>query len=324
MAFPRINPSSRANPDTGFGNKPEYIGGRFMNKDGSFNLRKVGLSFWKRSSMYSYLQEASWLKFVGIILLFYLFVNFLFTGIYLLIGQDQFQGLLSSSYWGRIREVFYFSTQTFTTVGYGRINPVGDGADIIAAIESMAGWLFFALVTGLLYGRFTRPQAFIAFSENALISPFKHGTGLMFRMAPYKSNHHLSDVKIVVNLSFIAPDDDKPEYRFYQLSLERSRVDMFNMNWTVVHPIEGDSPLLDFAEADLERSDLEIMVQVTGFNPIFSNVVMQRTSYTYKEIVWGAKFDPMYHESADGTTTILELNKLNSFSRVSLNVKQPS
>jgi inward rectifier potassium channel len=179
-------------------------------------------------------------------------------------------------------------------------------------------------VTGLLYGRFTRPQAFIAFSENALISPFKHGTGLMFRMAPYKSNHHLSDVKIVVNLSFIAPDDDKPEYRFYQLSLERSRVDMFNMNWTVVHPIEGDSPLLDFTEEDLVRSDLEILVQVTGFNPVFSNLVMQRTSYTYKEIVWGAKFDPMYHESADGTTTILELNKLNSFNKASLDVKHPS
>jgi inward rectifier potassium channel len=99
---------------------------------------------------------------------------------------------------------------------------------------------------------------------------------------------------------------------------------MFNMNWTVVHPIEGDSPLLDFTEADLERSDLEIMVQVTGFNPIFSNVVMQRTSYTYKEIVWGAKFNPMYHESADGTTTILELNKLNSFEKVNLNAKRPS
>jgi inward rectifier potassium channel len=258
------------------------------------------------------------MKFIAIILLFYLLVNMIFAAAYLAIGENQLQGLISTTFWGRIREVFYFSTQTFTTVGYGRINPVADGADFLASIQSMAGWLFFALVTGLLYGRFTRPQAFIDFSENALISPYRQGKALMFRMAPYKSNHHLSDVRVVVNLSFIAMEEEKPEYKFYQLSLERSRVDMFNMNWTVVHPIDNDSPLLHFAEEDLKSSDVEMLVQVTGFNSVFSNVVMQRTSYTYKEIIWGAKFKPMYHESSDGTTTILELNKLNHFDKVVL------
>ena len=96
MAFPKISPSSKTNPDTGFGNQPERIGGRFMNKDGSFNLRKVGWSLLKRSSIYSYLLEASWLKFIGIILLFYLFVNLLFTGIYLVVGQEQLQGFLQT------------------------------------------------------------------------------------------------------------------------------------------------------------------------------------------------------------------------------------
>ena len=318
MSSGRVNPFSKSNPDTGFGNQPGQIGGRFMNKDGSFNLRKEGVSFLRRSSFYSYLLELSWLKFIGLILLFYLLVNMIFTVAYLVIGENQLQGLISTTFWGRIREVFYFSTQTFTTVGYGRINPVADSADFLASIQSMAGWLFFALVTGLLYGRFTRPQAFIDFSENALVSPYRNGKALMFRMVPYKNNHHLSDVKVVINLSFIAIENEKPEYKFYQLSLERSRVDMFSMNWTVVHPIDNDSPLLHFIEEDLKNSDVEVLVQVTGFNPVFSNVVMQRTSYTYKEIIWGAKFRPMYHESSDGTTTILELNKLNHFDKVML------
>ena len=318
MSSGRVNPFSKSNPDTGFGNQPGQIGGRFMNKDGSFNLRKEGVSFLRRSSFYSYLLELSWLKFIGLILLFYLLVNMIFTVAYLVIGENQLQGLISTTFWGRIREVFYFSTQTFTTVGYGRINPVADSADFLASIQSMAGWLFFALVTGLLYGRFTRPQAFIDFSENALVSPYGNGKALMFRMVPYKNNHHLSDVKVVINLSFIAIENEKPEYKFYQLSLERSRVDMFSMNWTVVHPIDNDSPLLHFSEEDLKNSDVEVLVQVTGFNPVFSNVVMQRTSYTYKEIIWGAKFRPMYHESSDGTTTILELNKLNHFDKVML------
>ncbi|HEX8315339.1 MAG TPA: ion channel [Flavisolibacter sp.] len=318
MAGRKINPFSKSNPDTGFGTQATNIGGRFVNKDGSFNLKKQGLSFLKRASFYSYLLEISWVKFLGIIILFYLLINVIYTSAYLLIGHHQLQGFLSTTEWGKMKEVFYFSTQTFTTVGYGRINPVSDGADIIASIETMSGWLFFAIVTGLLYGRFTRPKAYIAFSENALISPYKNTMALMFRMVPYKSLHHLSDVKVVVNLSLQLMENGKAEYHFYQLSLERSRIDMFNMNWTVVHPITEDSPLLNFTKADLDNSDAEMLVQVTGFDPIFSNMVMARSSYTYKEFIWGARFKPMYHESEDGATTILDLDKLHEYDKVAI------
>jgi inward rectifier potassium channel len=317
MASSKINPFSKSNPDTGFGVQTSQIGGRFVNKDGTYNLRKEGWPLLKRISFYSYLLEFSWMRFLSIILLFYVLVNVLFTGIYLMLGDGQLQGYLFNTTWGRVKEVFYFSTQTFTTVGYGRLNPVMDGADIVASIETVTGWLFFALVTGLLYGRFTRPKAYVAFSEQALVSPYREGSGLMFRMVPYKINHHLTDVRVAVNVSLIM-DEEKQEYKFYQLDLERSRIDMFNMNWTVVHPIDQQSPFLHFTPDDLERSDMEIIVQVSGFDPVFSSVVMQRTSYTYKEVIWGAKFKPMYHESPDGTTTILELNKLNDKEIVTL------
>jgi inward rectifier potassium channel len=320
MAGRKINPFSRSNPDTGFGTQPSAVGGRFVNKDGSFNLRKQGLPFLKRSSFYSYLLELSWLQFLGVIVLCYLLINLLYTSAYLLIGTNQLQGFHSTTSWGRAKEVFYFSTQTFTTVGYGRLNPRADGADIIASIQTMSGWLFFAIVTGLLYGRFTRPKAFIAFSENVLISPYQEGTAVMFRMVPYKNLHHLNDVKVTVNLSLQVADGEKSEYRFYQLALERSRIDMFNMNWTVVHPITAESPLLKFTKEDLDNSDAEMLVQVTGFDPIFSNMVMARTSYTYKEFVWGARFRSMYHESEDGNTTILDLDKLNIFDNISTEV----
>ncbi|MDQ6609649.1 MAG: ion channel [Bacteroidota bacterium] len=319
MARSKINPGSKSNPDTGFGNQAN-VGGRFVNKDGSFNLKKQGWPYLKRVSFYSYLLELSWPQFLGIIFLFYLLINAIFSAIYLLIGQDELQGFHTFTQWGHIREVFYFSTQTFTTVGYGRLNPVGDGADILASIETISGWLFFAIVTGLMYGRFTRPKAYIAFSEKALISPYQNGTAVMFRMVPYKNIHHLTDVKVVVNISFQIIENDKPEFKFFQLNLERSRIDMFNMNWTVVHPITEDSPLLHFTKEDMDTSDLEVLVQVSGFDPIFSNLVMARTSYTYKEVVWGAKFRPMYHESEDGNTTVLELDKLNEYDKVNVPV----
>jgi inward rectifier potassium channel len=317
---PKVNPFSKANPDTGFGVQANRLGGRFINKDGTFNLRKDGWPLWKRLSIYSFLMDLSLLKFSGVILLFYILINLLFTGLYLLAGNNQLQGFLANTEWGKTKEIFFFSTETFTTVGYGRVNPIGWGAHIIAAMESLSGWLSFALVTGLIYGRFTRPKAYLAFSEHALIGPYKGGLGLMFRMVPYKINHHLTDAHIVVNIAFMEMEDDKPEFKFYQLNLERSRIDMLNMNWTVVHPIDEESPLLNFNEEDMHRSDLELYVQITGFDHIFSNMVMQRTSYTYREIVWGAKFKPMYHESPDGSTTILELDKLNEKEEVLLPV----
>lgn len=319
MAFSKkINPSSTVNNDTGFGVQGNQIGGRFVNKDGSFNIRKEGLPLWERISVFSWFLQLSWVQFLGFILLSYLVANVFFTLLYLLAGTDGLQGFIATSAWGKCKEVFFFSTETITTVGYGRINPVKDWSHIIASLESMTGWLSLALVTGLLYGRFSRPNAYIAFSNHALISPYKNGLGLMFRMVPFKTNHHLTDARVVVNIAFMEMEDEKPVYRFYQLKLERSRIDSFSMNWTVVHPIDEESPLLNLLEEDMQGSDLELYVQVTGFDHIFSNMVMQRTSYTYKEIVWGAKFEPMYHESEDGNTTILQIHKLNDFKKVSL------
>jgi inward rectifier potassium channel len=318
MASTKINTRIKANPDTGFGTQAGSIGGRFINRDGSFNLRKTGWPFWKRMSVYSYLLELSWLQFLAVIVLFYTLVNLFFSLLYILIGTDQLQGFVSTTNWGKIKETFFFSTQSFTTVGYGRINPVGDGADLVSSIETMAGWLFFALVTGLLYGRFTQPKAYIAFSENLLVSPYKEGLGLMFRMVPFKDSHQLTEAKVVVNLSLLITENGKSDYQFYQLQLERSRIDMFNMNWTVVHPINEESPLYNYTKEDFIASDFELMIQVTGFDPVFSNQVMQRTSYTMRELVWGAKFALMYHQDEDGDTTILELDKLSHYDKAEL------
>ena len=323
-SFRKINPFSKSNPDTGFGVQPNQIGERFVNKDGSFNIRKEGLPFMQRVSLYSYLLDLSWSHFLGIIFLSFLLLNNLFTLFYYLSGDDQVQGLIATTPWGRIKELFYFSTQTFTTVGYGRINPVKDAAHIIASLESMCGLLFFALVTGLLYGRFTRPKAYISFSEHALISPYKDGIGLMFRMVPYKINHHLTDANVTVNLALTVTENEKQQFKFYRLNLERSRIDAFSLNWTVVHPIDHESPLLHFTKEDLQGSDLELYVQVSGFDHIFSNIVTQRTSYTFREIIWGAKFKPMYRESANGATTIVELQKLDDYEKVSLEKSKQS
>jgi inward rectifier potassium channel len=309
----KIDPLLKTNNDTGFGVNAANYGGRFINRDGTFNLRKEGVSFMNRFSLYHKMLTIPAWKFIGLILLFYFFVNLLFSFTYMVVGLEQLQGVIATTMWGRFKEAYFFSAETFTTVGYGRVNPVGDGANIIAAIEACSGFLSFAVATGLIFGRFARPRSFLVFSNHALISPYQDKTALMFRFAPYKDNHTLTDVQIRVNIGLKIQVDGNAEYRYYDLTLERTKVESLPMNWTVVHPIDEQSPLQGFSYEDMRNSDVEIYVLIRGFDDVYSNFVQQRTSYTFDEIKFDGKFVPMYRESPDGRTTILELQKLNEY-----------
>lgn len=306
-----INPFSKVNNDTGFGNNPGSYGGRFINRDGSFNLRKEGQTFWQRFSLFHNMLNLPLWKFISVIVIFFISINLFYTSIYLLIGTDQFTGMIAPTFWAKVKEVYFFSTETFTTVGYGRVNPVGDGANFVASIEAMSGFLSFAIATGLIYGRFAKPRSYLVFSDHALISPYLDKTGLMFRFASYKDNHTLTQVDIKVNIALQVLENEKMTFKFYDLTLERSRVESLPMNWTVVHPIDESSPLFGFTDEDMKVADLEVYVLVRGFDDVFSNFVLKRTSYTYEEIKFNRKFVPMYRESEDGKTTILELHKIN-------------
>jgi inward rectifier potassium channel len=307
----KYNPNLKTNPDTGFGTNVRDYGGRFINKDGSFNLRREGIALLNKLSIYQRMLSLPLWKFVAIIVLFYFFINILFSIAFLIIGTGQLQGIMAKTSWNKFKEVFYFSIQTFTTVGYGRINPVGDGANVVAAIEALTGFLSFGITTGLIYGRFAKPKSYLAFSDLALIGPYRDITGLMFRFVSYKDHHILTNVEIKVNLALQVEENGKHVFKFYDLPLERSKVDSLSMNWTVVHPINEDSPLHGYAYDDLKAGDAELYILVTGFDDAYSSRVLKRTSYTYEEIKMNAKFAPMYRESEDGKSTILEMHKLN-------------
>jgi inward rectifier potassium channel len=312
----RVNPFSKVNDNTGFGTNPNSYGGRFINRDGSFNLRKEGHPFWQRFSLFHSMLNIPLWKFACMLVVFFITINLFYTGIYLLIGSHEFTGLIAQTRWEEIKEIYFFSTETFTTVGYGRVNPIGDAANFVASIEAMSGFVSFAVMTGLIYGRFAKPKAFLAFSDHAVIAPYRGGVGLMFRFVSFKDSHTLTDVDIRVNIAMQVWENDKNSYRFYDLSLERSHVDSLPMNWTVVHPIDDQSPLNGLTEEDIRTADLELYVLVRGFDDVYSNFVLQRTSYTFDEIIFNHKFVPMYRESDDGKTTIVELNKLSTYKKV--------
>lgn len=310
----KIGSILKANNDTGFSNKTDTAANRFVNKDGSYNLRKSGLGIMNRFSIFQFMLTIPRWKFFCVILIFYFTINIGFTSIYLAIGTDELQGMIGAQPWTKVKEVFYFSTQTFTTVGYGRVNPTGDALNIVASLESLTGLLSLAIATGLIYGRFARPRAYLIFSEHALISPYKDKTALMFRFVNYKNNHSLTNVDVKVNVGMKIQDtgDTEPVYKYFTLPLERDKVESLPMNWTVVHPIDENSPFNGFNHEDMKTADVEIYVLIRGFDDVFSDMVQQRSSYNYNEIFFNRKFSRMFRESEDGKTTILELDKLSN------------
>ena len=299
--------------DLGLGNKIFDKNIRIINRDGSFNIKRTGLPFFESFSIYQWLISMSWLKFCGLIFSGYLIVNLFFATLYFIGGEANFEGIETNNDFDRFLNEFFFSTQTFTTVGYGRINPVGVYSNIISSIESLTGLLSLALATGLLYGRFVRPVAKIIYSDKAVIAPYKDITGFQFRIANKRADHQMVDTEVDVLLSRIENDSVK----FYNLELEYKKISLFTATWTVNHPIDQNSPLFGQTEEDLKSTDSEFIILIKGFDDTFAQVVHSRSSYKYNEIIWGAKFASVYGKSEVGRTTI-ELDKISDIYSVPL------
>ncbi len=304
--------------DLGFGTKLTNSQSRLVNQDGSFNVVRVNDSLWDRLNIYNRLITMSWVPFLCWILTAYLVANTLFAGIYVLAGSDTLVGVDEKVLNGPFWKCFFFSSQTLTTVGYGHISPNNFLTSSIAAFESMLGLLAFALATGLLYGRFSRPIAHIRFSKPSVFAPYLDINGWMFRIINTRANQ-LINLEVSVTLSRLETKPDGSLYRkYYTLHLERSKVAFFPTNWTVVHPITDKSPLYDCTPEDLERSDAEFLVSLQALDDTFVQNVHKRFSYRYDEIRWGHKFRPMF-DGSQQHTVVLDLDTLDDTEEVALN-----
>ena len=314
----KINTKAKTEINTGFGANAADYGGRFVNKNGQPNIEKQGVNFFERISWFhSMLAIPRW-KFFFLIFAFYILVNVVFACIYYFISVKHLSGMNTGTELEKFGEAFFFSAQTFTTVGYGRISPSGFITSAIAAFEALIGLLSFALATGLLYGRFSKPIAHIKFSVNAIIAPYKEITALMLRIAPFK-NISLTDAEAKLTLGMIVLENDKKVNKFFPLQLELDKISSLTLSWTIVHPITEDSPLFGFVQEDFENMQGEFIVFVKAFDDMFSNTVLARSSYTFKEIITGVKFIPMYYRNNEANKTILDLEKLNIFIPAELN-----
>lgn len=262
---------------------------RLLNRDGSFNVERKGLPFWSSFSAYHALLTISWWKFFAVCTVWYLLANAAFALAYLACGP----GALGSETVGMehhsFLRAFFFSVQTLSTIGYGHVVPIGLAANILVTIESLVGLLGFAIITGLLFSRFSRPTAKVLFSRHAVIAPYRDIQALEFRAANARSNE-LIEVSAKVMLTRFEDQDGVRTRRYYPLELERSNVTFLPLTWTVVHPISDRSPLHGETAESLRASRAEVLVLLSGFDETFSATVQTRTSYVTEEIICGARF----------------------------------
>ncbi len=266
---------------------------RLLNRDGSFNSRREGLGFFRSLHLFDMLLTMSWPRFLLLVAATYLVANTMFAMAYLTLGPGALESALDPSRTGSFPRAFFFSVHTLSTVGYGHIVPASTAANILMTLESIFGLFGIALTTGLVFARFARPTAKILFSANAIVAPYQDGRGLMFRIANQRSTQ-IIELEATVVFSRMVDEDGHRIRRFHALPLERSKVVFFPLAWTIVHPIDKESPFYELTSEECMRSDAEIMVLLTGIDETFSQTVHTRSSYKAHEIVWSAKFSDIY------------------------------
>ncbi|MCB9320784.1 MAG: transporter [Lewinellaceae bacterium] len=294
--------------DFGFSSKVTGDKHRLINKDGSFNIRRKGK---KTRDVYHWLVHMKWGRFLILAFTMFVFINLVLALAFLWIGIDQIQGTHPGTFMNNLRQAFFFSIQTFTTVGYGVLSPEGIGANWLAALSGFLGLFSFSIFTGLSFVRFSRPQTRIRFSRNMLVNYEEEVPRLLFRMVNLRRNK-LFNVEANMIISWIAQEaGEQAKRRFAALDLVRDRVIMFPANWTLVHYIDENSPLFAKSREQLIASHAEIMITTRAFDETYAQEVHSNYSYTADELVWGAQFELMYEPTSEGT--ILNIDRIDAF-----------
>ncbi|MDQ3016903.1 MAG: ion channel [Bacteroidota bacterium] len=307
----RLNRPENKGDDFGFTNQYGHHNKRIINKDGSFNLIRVG----EKKSLFHTLITTTWPRFFLFVFSFYVIINMLFACVYLVTDFDGIGMTADYEVMNRFLIASFFSAQTLTTVGYGSLYPLSSIISTIAAIEALMGLMSFAIFTGLMYGRFSKPRPGIRFSKNMLYAPHKQAYAFMFRVANER-NHTLTELEARMLMSIIVLDNGKESRKYQSLQAENNKITNFPLNWTVVHYIDESSPLFGLSMEALQSSQIEMLVTIRGYNESAGQDFQSKSSYTTDEIVWNAKFKIPYFFREDGVT-VFELDRIDEYQELS-------
>lgn len=272
---------------------------RFLGRDGQTTFATSGADADFLQDLYVHLLTASWTRLLLLLSTAYIGANALFGALYLL-QSDCIENARPGSY----EDAFFFSVQTMATVGYGKMSPVTAYASTLASIESFAGLLGLALVTGLVFAKFSRPTARVRFSSRAVITRRNGVPCLMFRMANQRRNQIVeAHVHVVVARTETTAEGETIR-RLVDLALLRADHVLFSLSWTVIHPIDEASPFFEATPESIAADNAEMIVSVTGLDETVSQTVHARHSYIASEIAWNCRFADIISQLPDGRNLV--------------------
>ena len=295
--------------DPGIGTKIDEKVRRMINADGSYNVIKKGSAKGIRD-IFKYLVEISWTWFFTILFVGYIIFNILFSLIYNYFGPENILGLDPEN--GSVFfQTFFFSIQTFTTVGYGTLAPLGIATQIVASIEAFVGFLSFSLATGLLYGRFSRPRSKIKFADNFVFSKYEQGYSFKFKLTNLR-DVVLQDVEAKIITMFNKKNENGQLVRtYYELPITLPKIDIMALTWTLVHKIDEESPFWNKSKEEIISQHPEFLIFVNGFDEIYSERTRARKSYVVKDILWNKNFATNF-KSLENGKLLMDVRDLNN------------
>jgi inward rectifier potassium channel len=281
--------------------KPSSLS-RMLKNDTQMRVRPLGGPRIRTPDIYHQLLRATWPRLTFYFLVVFFLFNCLFAELFMLdpAGFTKPDPAIAAP---RFWELFFFSIETVATVGYGNMVPVSLYANVLVAIEISLGILFFALVTGIMFARFSRPTARILFSKVAVIGPVEGVPTLMFRAA---NQRHNLIFEVAANVSLLGDEivEGSRMRRFRDLKLARNANPIFMLTWTIMHPIDEDSPLHQWLDSRTPPEGFEIIVVLSGVDERTGQIIHGRWAYTPKDLRWNARFVDILGLDKHGVRTV--------------------
>lgn len=310
-----LNIKARRTEDPGIGTNFDRPVDRLVGKDDKFTVQRLGASNGLREAFVSLVSMSTW-RFLGVLTMGYAAINLLFGACYMAVGVEGIGNAKVDTLAARWATAIEMSVQTITTVGYGSLYPDSSGTWAVAAIEGMFGILSFSLIAAVMYARFARPTARLAYSEKALFAPFRNGWSFQLRLANQRSTL-LMEVEARLMLVMADIDEHGERLDYFDLPLQLHKVNFLPLSWTLVHPINADSPLAGITYDELVKRRAEVIVILKGIDEGYMQHVYTRHSYRYDEMVWGGRFVRAFSATGQGTMQ-LDLEKLSMYDPVTL------
>ena len=286
------------------GAKPSSHSDRSMSGAG-FAVRGVNQARDPFGDLYHGLLNMPWMAFIAAIVGGYVVANLVFATIYTLL-PDAINGSTG------FVDNFFFSVQTWATIGYGGMTPKSTAANIVVLVESMAGIFGVAILTGLLFAKFSRPSSKILFADLAVVTTYEGKPTLMIRVA---NERHSTIADATAHLTLLRPTvtaEGHSMRRLLDLKLVRDMQPVFRISWTLMHVIDDSSPLADLVtDGAFRASDARVVVSMMGYDAVVGQTTHASFVYSADDIRFGHRYVDASHVDTDKSLMILDYAKFH-------------